>query len=63
MLRAGFQCHPEKPGRVEELIGAVGTLARMRGVGSTETDAQAVRLPVVGQRHTRTVETDTIELH
>jgi CheY-like chemotaxis protein len=63
VLRAGFQCHVEKPVRVEELVGVVGTLARMRDVISTETDAQAVRLPVVGQRDTRTVEKDTIELH
>jgi CheY-like chemotaxis protein len=71
VLRAGFQCHVEKPVRIDDLIGVVGTLAKtvvplptMRGVGSAETDAKPVRFPVIGERDTRiAIEKDTIELH
>lgn len=71
VLRAGFQCHLEKPVRIDDLIGVVGTLARtavplpaVRGISAAERDATPVRFPVVGERHTRLdVEHDTIELH
>lgn len=51
VLRAGFQCHLEKPVRIGDLIGVVGTLAKpmvplptMHGVSPAETDAEPGRL-------------------
>ena len=70
VLRAGFQCHVEKPVRMADLIGVVGTLATtvvslptLRGGSSAEPDAKPMHGPVIGEGDARrAVERDTIEL-
>jgi DNA-binding response OmpR family regulator len=62
VLRAGFQCHVEKPVRVAELIDVVSRLAT--NARSTELDAKSMRGPVVGESNIRSgVENNTIEFH